>query len=135
MKLVDYIIWGSNRGRTLSLIADNVKMVTTDRSKLNYGNKHTMATKPLYTGIWSKSNYKNDLTPCYGFHRIEIIKQFKLNRSVVTIYTLPATNLNVRPRFEPKKDHFQSFIHFWALKVKKFQAQQFEPLWTRIRFF
>ena len=28
MKLVEYIIWGSNRGRTLSLIADNQKMVT-----------------------------------------------------------------------------------------------------------
>ena len=65
---------------------------------------------------------------CYGFHRINFIEQFNLNRSVEKTYTLPATKLNVRPRFEPKIIYSQSFINFWTLKVQKFQAQQFEQL-------
>ena len=39
-----------------------------------------------YTGY--RVLFKNDLTSCYGFHRIKIIKQFKLNRPIVTTYTL-----------------------------------------------
>ena len=49
---------------------------------------------------------------CYGFHLIKIIEQFNLNRSVATTYILPATKLNVRPRFEPQIKYSQSFINF-----------------------
>ena len=64
MKLWQCNIWGSNRGRTLSLVADNVWVSITDRFKLN-SSKNSKFWKPYY---WNKNTlyihqiklYRND---------------------------------------------------------------------------
>ena len=55
--------------------------------------------------------------------RITTIFRFSIrNRSVLLTYTLPATKLNVRPRFEPEISYCKSFMDSWAIEVQKFKG-------------
>ena len=63
-----------------------------------------------------------------------MMKQFDLHLSVLATYIIPASKLNVRPRFEPQIVYFHCFMHFWPLEDQKFKAKKWEQLGTRIRF-
>ena len=91
----------------------------------------------IRTRMWSDFDESPDFLDKSFFVKIQksgFFEEFNLNQSVLATYTLSATKLNVRPRFEPQILHCQSFMDFRTVEVQKFRAQKFEQLGTRIRF-
>ena len=110
----------------------------------------TSADSWFIHGIWDMRNHIIETKLLYIFietiynliisfflmipKNLKSFEQVILNRSVLATDPLPATKLDVRPRFEPWIFCWQSFMLYWRLEVEKFQAQKFERYWRRIGF-